>query len=292
MPGIWLLVLCIFCNVLLAVIFKGFAHYKVDNLRAIILNYFVCVVVSSLFIGTWSVTFSVVSEPWFYHSLVLASLFIVGFNLLAIAFQKAGISLTVMLQKMSLLMPVFFAVLLFGEPWTLLHVAGILMAIVAVVLVNLPGSDADESSRRLGWNILIYPVLVFLLSGLIEIILYHVQAGGYLGNSGIQFTATSFCIAGIMGFVFLLLQNGLSRLFSPRDVAGGIILGIPNFLTIYLLIYLLGEGWAGAVLFPLNNVSILLLTSIVGYLFFKEKVGTMKLIGLLAGTLAIVLLGT
>ena len=273
-------------------IFKGFAHYKVDNLKAIIVNYFVCVIVSSLFIGAWSVPLSVVKSSWFFHSSVLASLFIVGFNLLAIAFQKAGISLTVMLQKMSLLMPVFFAVLLFGEPWTILHMAGVLMALVAVVLVNLQSSSPEPSAPRIGWNILIYPVLVFLLSGLIEIILYHVQAGGYLGDSGIQFTATSFCLAGILGLIYLLFQNGLNNLFSSRDIAGGIILGIPNFLTIYLLIYLLGQGWAGAVLFPINNVSILLLTSIVGYLFFKEKVGTMKLIGLVAGTAAIILLGT
>ena len=34
-----ILILCILCNVVLAVIFKAFGKYKIDNLNAIVINY-------------------------------------------------------------------------------------------------------------------------------------------------------------------------------------------------------------------------------------------------------------
>ncbi len=284
-----ILLLCILCNVLLAVVFKGFTKYKVDNHNAIVVNYGVCVIVSSLAIGSFSIPVDLFARPWFLYALILALLFITGFNILALAFQKCGVALTIIIQKMSLIIPVIFAVSLYGESLGWLKIGGILAAILAIILVNYPTKNMQHDFPR-KW--LLLPILTFVLSGMIEIDLYYVQVAELVGEDGLLFTASAFGMAGIFGLIFSVFRSLKGQPFiNKRDLTGGLILGLPNILTIYLLLVLLKRGWEGSVLFPINSVSILLLTAIVGIVLYKESVNKMKIGGLLLATSAIVLIG-
>lgn len=285
------LLLCILCNVFLAVIFKYFAHFGVNNLYAIIINYFVCVIASSIFLGEFTIPYDLLDKEWLTMSLLLASLFIVGFNVLALSFQKAGVALTIIIQKMSLVIPSAFAIALYGESLPVLKILGMVAAIIAIVLVNLPNKKGTEEIK-LGLGILMLPILTFLLSGIIEIILFYTEASGKLKGDDIQFTATSFGLAGLMGLIYSFKDMILSRRWiNIKDVVGGVILGLPNYLTIYLLVYLLAKGWDGSVLFPLNNIGILICTSLVGVILFREQLESKKLAGLILGGVAILLIG-
>jgi len=131
------------------------------------------------------------------------------------------------------------------------------------------------------------------MSGLIEIILYYVEVSGQVDGDGVYFTSTSFGLAGAIGILIVLFRilTGRSR-FSWKDVLGGIVLGLPNYLSIYLLIHLLERGWDGSVLFPLNNVSILVAITLIGAFIYKERLNMLKIVGLVFGIIAIVLIGT
>ena len=284
------LLLCILCNVILAVIFKAFSKHGVDNLHAIIINYFTCVLMSSIILGESSIPLDLWDKPWWIYSLILASVFIVGFNIMALSFQKCGVALTVIIQKMSLVIPAAFAISLYNEPLGIAKAAGISCAIAAVVLVNLPSPNDPE---KITWKhpLIFYPLMTFLLSGVIEIILFYVEAENLLQGDGIKFTATSFGQAGFLGLLYAIFRAfKTGKFFSRKDFIGGISLGIPNFMTIYLLVYLLGKGWQGSVLFPINSIGILLLTALVGILAYKEKAERSKMLGLGLGTLAIILI--
>ncbi len=288
----WILALCIFCNVLLAVIFKGFAKYRVDNLNAIIVNYIVCVVVASLFLGQTAIPLDLLSRPWVRHAFILAALFIVGFNVMALAFQHCGVAMTVIWQKMSLIIPAAFAIALYGETLNLLKGVGIFLAMTAIVLVNLPEKPSDKSIIRLTVQLYLYLVLIWLLSGMIEVLLFFVQVEMLVTDDIIEFTATSFAMAAMIGLVYsVILFFRTRRFIGKKEIIGGIVLGIPNFMTIYLLLLLLFAGWEGSVLFPMNNVGILLFTALVGVMFFHEKLNRMKTIGLFLAATAILLIG-
>tara|TARA_B100000497_G_C7685429_1_gene415323 strand:- start:1349 stop:2221 length:873 start_codon:yes stop_codon:yes gene_type:complete len=285
-----LLVLLVACNVVLAIIFKVFSQYKVDNLNAIIVNYIVCVVVASVALGHFVIPSNLFSIKWIGFSIALSLCFIIGFNLMAYSYQKAGVALTAIVAKMSLILPVIFAVAIYNESLPILKILGIISAIAAIILVNLPSDDEQKIS--LSKEILILPILVWLLSGIIEIILYYVQVEEYVTNDSIIFVSTSFAFAAILGFLFSSYRAVAKRIYPKwRDLLGGIALGLPNFLTIYLLLYLLEKGWEGTVLFPINNVSVLLLTTIVGVVFYQEKVNRLKSVGLILSLVAIVLIG-
>ena len=245
-------ILLVLCNVALAIIFKYFEKYNVDNLNAIVVNYFTCVVSSSIFLGVQSVPSDFYLKPWFGSAVMMSLLFIIGFNLMALSYQRAGLTLTGIMHKMSLLISAAFPIIYYEEILTHYKLIGFVAAIITVILVNYP-SKSDGFAIRNKW-IIALPIIVFAMSGMIEIILYYVEASGQVDGDGEFFTSTSFGLAGAIGVVIVLfrLLTGRSQ-FSWKDVLGGVILGLPNYLTIYLLLHLLDQGWDGSVLFPLNN---------------------------------------
>ncbi|MEE9372445.1 MAG: EamA family transporter [Saprospiraceae bacterium] len=286
-----LLVILILCNVLLAIIFKTFSKYQIDNLNAIVINYFVCVIIASLALSHFVIPRDLFSLSWFPFSLLLAVFFIIGFNLMAYSYQKAGVALTAIVAKMSLILPVVFVVVFYNESLPLLKILGILAAVAAIVLVNLPDKSESGSLKFTGF-ILLLPFLVWLLSGFIEILLYYVQVESYVTNNAMTFVATSFGLAGFFGMLYSCYRAATQKIYPTRkDIIAGIILGLPNFLTIYLLLYLLEKGWQGTVLFPINNIGILFLTALVGWLIYKEKMNIFKAIGIFLSLIAIILIG-
>ena len=283
------LIFLIAANVILAVIFKAFAKHEVDNHNAIIINYGVCVLTASMALGRFAIPGNLLQKPWFIYALILSVLFITGFNILAMAFQKCGVALTIIIQKMSLIIPIAFAVIFFNESLGWLKLIGVFAAIAAIILVNFPiRGQTLEFDRK--W--LILPILTFVMSGMIEIDLYYVEVASLVQDEGIVFVASAFFMAGILGLLYSIYRmiRG-THFFRTREVVAGVVLGLPNFLTIYLILVILKLGWDGSVLFPVSNVSTLLFTALVGLIFYREVANKTKIIGLLLATVAIVLIG-
>ena len=285
----WLL-LCIACNVGLAIIFKTFQRYQVDNLNAIVVNYFVCVFVASLVLGQLAFPFDFMYRPWATHAVILALLFICGFNVMALSFQKSGVALTAIIQKMSLILPASFAIALYGEPLTILKGGGIIMALIAVIFVNKPSTE-DAPKFSFADPIILLPLLTFIMSGIIEIILFYVEVEGLVSEEGIIFTATCFGLAGIFGAIYSVFRGFKSNIWpKKKEFIAGMALGLPNFFSIYLLVFLLSKGWQASVLFPVNSVSILIFTSIIGFILYNEKADKFKLLGIALGAMAIAMI--
>ena len=286
-----LLAVLIACNVALAVIFKYFEKYKVNLLHAIIINYATAVVVAGIVLQEAPIPSDLFTKPWFSYSLLLSLLFITGFNIMGLSFQKAGVAITAIVAKMSLVISAGFAIIYYGELLNLPKGAGIVAALIAILLVNLP-TKSDElniAKNKYIW----LPIITMLMSGVIEILLLMVEVEGKLGGDGILFTSSSFAMAGVFGLLFAIYQMvKTGSRFTKQDVIGGIILGVPNFFTIYLLVYLITQGWDGSVLFPVNSVGMLAFTVIVGLILFGEKIDLKKGIGLVFSIIAILLIST
>ena len=113
---------------------------------------------------------------------------------------------------------------------------------------------------------------------------------GLASSLDIDFIASLFFFAGCFGIIFVLFDykiNGTT--FRKKEIIAGIALGVPNFFTIYLLLQVLANGMDGSVVFPINNVGILLTTAILGLYFFNEKFNAQKLIGFSMAILSIIL---
>ncbi len=198
--------------------------------------------------------------------------------------QKVGMVITSIFQKLSLIAPVTLGLIFFSEVATHYKLMGIFLTILAIILVSYQGKGQNDGLRNY-WYL---PILVFFGSGLIECMLFFIQEKGYVTNAGLRFASTLFLLAGIWGLIMILIKYRTS--FSRQDIVAGIMLGVPNFFTIYLIIKGLELGWDGSVLFPMNNVGVIVITSIIGLFLFHEKLNSQNRIGLLLSLVAVYLL--
>lgn len=249
-------------------------------------NYFTCFVLGSLIIGKLPISTDIYTSPWFPYAVFLSLLFIIFFNVGAFSIQKIGLIITGIFQKLSLVFPCLAGILLFGEISTIFKIIAIILSIAAIVMINIPDRKMNEVSLlRKYWYL---PLLVLIGNGAIEITLFYVEQKNLVTEASLNFVTILFCLAGVWGLFYMLFTK--QSWFSTRDLIGGILLGIPNFFTIYLLLRALEIGWEGSVLFPVNNVSVLALTAVVGVFAFKEKLNTFNYLGLGFAIIAVILI--
>ncbi len=286
-----LFLLCIFVNVLLGVLFKLFPKYNIDNLQAITINYFVSFALGSFLLGKWAISSNFFSQDWFPFALFLAVVFIIGFNITAITFQKFGITFTTIVQKMSLIIPVCIAILYFSEKAGIVKFIGILTAMGSIILINLKNKGSDTQFELLLKKYWYYPLFTLIISGVVELILLYMEKKSITSGNDIEFVTILFGMAGLLGLIIMITRYfyGIKTIFSVKNLIAGILLGVPNFFTIYFLVLLLAK-WDGTVVFPINNVGILSISAIVAVLFFKEKINRNRLIGLSLAILSIYLI--
>jgi drug/metabolite transporter (DMT)-like permease len=131
--------------------------------------------------------------------------------------------------------------------------------------------------------------IIFLGSGLIEIIIGYANKTVITGELQSVFTATSFLAAGTIGVIVFLIQVLRKKTkFHLKSVIAGFILGIPNFFSIYFIFVTLDSGYLEpSSIFGIMNISIVVLSFVIGILFFKEKVKTIHYIGVVMAIAAI-----
>lgn len=251
------------------VIFKLFAIYKVETLYAIITNYVVaCIVGFSFYKGSVSIS-EIPEKPWFWGTLALGFLFILVFNLMAKTSQEIGISVASVATKMSLVIPVLFGLVLYNEKLGPIKIIGILLALAAVYFASV-----KEKSISVRKETLVLPLLVFIGSGLVDTSIKYLEET-YIAKSEFPlFSSTVFASAAVAGIVFMLIK-AIDRPLKVnlRNILGGIVLGVPNYFSIYFLLRALnGQGLNSASIFTINNVAIVMFSTLLGIVLFKEKI--------------------
>lgn len=263
------LTLSVLFSSLIFVIFKLFDTYKVETLYAIITNYVVaCIVGLVLYQGETRIL-EVPSKSWFWGTFALGFLFIIVFNIMARTSQKIGVSVASVATKMSLVIPVVFGLIIYKEQLGPYKILGILLALAAVYFASI-----KEKNVVIQKNALLLPILVFIGSGLIDTSIKYLEET-YIEKSEFPlFSATVFAAAATVGLVFILIKAIKKPLrVNLRNIAGGILLGVPNFFSIYFLLRALQtEGLNSASIFTINNVAIVMFSTLLGIVLFKEKI--------------------
>ena len=224
-------------------------------------------------------------EPWFPGALVLGALFIAIFFVMAMTAQKNGVSVTSIAGKMSVVVPILFGIFLYNESVTFLKILGIVIALIAVYLSSVKEEKQEKNGS------LLFPILLFIGSGTIDTLLKYVQVN-YVADADVSvFSGSLFGIAAIFGLVILSIKTIKKReAFGLKNVLAGIVLGVPNYYSIvFLMKALQNKNIESSTLFTINNVAIVIVSTLVGLLFFKEKFSLKNKIGVILAILGIVL---
>jgi len=263
------LALSVLFSSLIFVIFKLFSVYKVETLYAIITNYVVaCAVGLLLYSGEVQIT-DIPEKPWFLGTFALGLLFIIVFNLMAATSQRLGVSVASVATKMSLVIPVLVGVFLYKEELSAFKISGIALALAAVYFASV-----KERSIAFKRASLLLPFLTFLGSGAIDASLGYFQKA-YISPKELPiFSATVFASAAIVGLLLMLLKSFKKPLkINLRNILGGIGLGVPNYFSIYFLMRALqNDSLNSASIFTINNVAIVMFSTLLGIALFQEKI--------------------
>lgn len=268
------------------VIFKLFKTYKVDTLFAIITNYVVACLVGLLYYPGEVKFTDISTKPWFLGTFFLGLLFILVFNLMAKTSQKAGVSVASVATKMSLVIPVVFGVVIYNEVLSIVNIIGIILALIAVYFASY-----KEKSTAIQSATLLLPILVFIGSGLIDTSLKYIQENYVEETEYSLFSAIIFGSAAIIGILFILLQAIKKPLkVNFRNIIGGIILGVPNFFSIFFLLKALkSASFNSASIFTINNVAIVMFSTLLGILLFKEQISLKNWGGITLAVISIIM---
>ncbi len=278
--------LSILFSSLIFVIFKLFSVYKVQTLYAIITNYVVACSIG-LFLYKETVTFSSVTEkPWFLGTLILGVLFILVFNLMAATAQKVGVSVASVATKMSFVIPAIIGVIIYKEHLGIFKILGILLAMGAVYFASI-----KESNTKVNFSTLMLPILVFLGSGVIDATINFYQKEHVAPFEFSLFSAMIFGCAAIIGVIFILIQSQKKPLkINFKNILGGIVLGVPNYFSVFFLLKALNNpDFNSASIFTINNVAVVMFSTLLGILLFKEKISLKNWGGIALAVISILL---
>lgn len=274
------------------ILFKFFERYNISTFQAIIINYWVCVLTGMLTMPTESpltALQTIPSQNWIPFALALGFIFITGFQIIGFTAQKCGITATTIANKTTMVMPVTVALLFYGDTATAPKIIGIICAVVAVLFTSYR-EEKNKDATQFDFHYIALPIIVFILGGIIEVLLNYVSR--FYAPDNALFSISIFAIAGTLGTIMLLVQLLRKRTtLQAKNLVGGIILGIPNYFSIYwLLLALQQSGLQSSILFPLANISVVLLSALLARVLFDEKLNLYNKIGVSLALFAIVLM--
>lgn len=293
------LILSISCSVAVSVLLKIARSRGIRVDQAIACNYVTAATLCWLLLGptpgavlgntgTWPLLVAL--------GLLLPSVFLI----MAKAVEHAGIVLSDVAQRLSLLLPLMAAFVIFGEPATPARLAGIAVALAALAALlwrptartplsssaeisGAPARPAAEPARGSGTVILLLGVWAGY--GVIDILFKQ------MARMGAAFPNTllgSFMLAGAVSFTWLALRR---TAWNARSMLAGLLLGLLNFGNIYFYVRA-HQVYSGTptLVFSAMNIGVISLGTLVGAGLFRERIHPVNALGIALAITAIFVL--
>lgn len=283
------LIFGILSSTFILILFRVFPKYKVNTFQAVVFNYFTACIFGLIFYGSQFSSKAFQNLSWLPFSIISGILLIALFLVIGISAQKNGISFTSIVSKMSMAVAVCLMIFFYNEPLTILKVSGIILAFVGIISISWKKSNKGLKKNSQFLSLLIF---LFVGGGVLDFIFNYTQNFHLANLSTPLFSAISFGFSGIIGISILMFQIARKKqTFHYRNIIAGILLGIPNFFSVYLLMSAYSTlGWNDSTVITVMNVSVVLMAFFIGVLIFKESFTRLKAFGLFASLSAIILL--
>jgi drug/metabolite transporter (DMT)-like permease len=278
--------LSVCCSVLVSVLLKMARRYQINVVQAITWNYSMAAFLTWIFLKPQLA--SITSAPLNIY-LLLGILLPAIFYVMAAAVRNAGIVRTDVAQRLSLLISLSAAFLLFGDQMSLAKVIGIIVGFAAIFcLIPWQKTHVVSQSNKSTW---IYLVGVFLGIGVIDILFKQMAL-----NKTAPYTASLFVvyvlafIVSVVGTVYQVKFKKKRFLF--RNIFFGWILGLFNFgnILFYLKAHQALEHDPSTV-FTAMNIGVIAAGTLVGLFIFKEKLVLLHRLGIALAVAAIIIIG-
>lgn len=274
------LLISIICSVSVASLFKIIKKKNIDVFTVIQFNYLLAIVFCYFIFDSNYYSLKSYSNHYSIYTL-LGILLPVLFLILNKSIQEVGIIKTDIAQRFSLIIPILISVFFWNQSLSNSILSGLIIGFIAIGMILYKKNDLTVKSY-------LSPILVLLGYGFVDVLFKKValiQNIPYTSSLLIIFTI-AFVLSGFIS-IFRKNKNRLNK----ETLIWGILLGSLNFTNIYTYIkahQILKDN--PAVVFSTMNFGVIILSTFVGYLFFKENINKLNTIGIIFALLSIFLI--
>ena len=281
------LLLCIISSTAIIILFKYFSRFEINNFNAIIINYLTAALLGLTISFNTLKNTNVFVQSWFPLAVLIGILFVALFYVIAITTQKAGISVSSVASKMSVIVPMLFSMFYYHEQINNYKIAGIVLAVFAVVFTAIRKNNHFRNTKYL-----FLPLILFIGMGLVDSLVKFSQHE-YLRDQNLPvFSTLLFTISAITGIIFRLIKKSPNHgPLNIKMVTGGMLLGIANYSSLYFLVQALNSNFVdSSIIFGLNSVGIVMLSVFLAVILFREKLSLINWIGIVLSIITIFVL--
>ncbi len=275
------LILTIICSSSLALILKYGSVRKTNIILLINGNYLTASVFALAFLlykGGFNFSLNAVL-----FAAILGIIFAETFVIYSKAISFAGTALATVSARLSIIIPVLFSIILFDEKPNGNVMAGFFLVLLTLFLFYLSLSNHQSVAN----SVKKYFYLFLLLIG-IGVVDFSMKI--FERTFNIAEKETFVFLIFLFAFLYTLIRVLSGKIkFDKQTYTIGLVLGLPNVLTIHFLLAAL-LTLPAIIVFPVQNIGVILLTAVGAYIFWKEKINLYGKIALLAGIAAIILL--
>lgn len=273
--------------------FKACEKFGIPAFQAIIFNYITCVITGSIVNHHFPINSEAIRQPWFPWACAMGAAFITIFNILAFTAQRIGVAVASVANKLSLVIPFVFSLYLYNESAGFLKIIGIAVALIAVLLTCYQPGEKTPSRHSLSLQLkILVPLILFISSGLLDTMIKYVEHHFLNDANNNDYLITAFASAATIGIVLLLTRAiFFGKKIYWQAIVAGICIGVPNYFSIWCLLKVLRihAGNSSAII-PINNMGIVLFSTLVAYILFKEKLSALNWLGIVLSMISIALI--
>jgi drug/metabolite transporter (DMT)-like permease len=275
------LLLTVLCSTSIALILKYSDTKKGEPIVLLAGNYVVATVTALIFL--------IFNETriFSFYTLIFGStlglLFVLSFFAYAKAISFAGTGLATTSSRLSVIIPILLSIIIFDEQPKVIHVVGFVFTLMTFILFYL----SVKGNHKKGEGILKYLFLLAVFVGIgINDFAMKLFKGWRAESEEPYFVLFIFASAFIYSIIYIILKK---IKINQHTATWGLVLGIPNvFSTIFLLAAL--AILPAILVYPFMNVGIIILTTILAFIIWKEKLNRWGIFALVSGSIAILLL--
>jgi drug/metabolite transporter (DMT)-like permease len=265
------------------VTFKLFPRFHIHINQAITTNYLTAAILGFISLNAIPTQAFFIQNEWKYVSLISGIFLILVFYVFALSTKKAGVAITAVSSKMSVIIPVFLGVIIFGEVVSSIKIIGVVLVLCSFYLVF-----RKKEGYKIKLSLLFLPLLLFLGNGTNDSVLKYAQYNYITNNFGyIHYLTVAFSISFVLGLSYLCIRLLLKKeVFNAKSILAGIWLGTCNWFS--TLFFLKGLGTMDVSVFiPIFNAGLVSSAAFIGLLVFKESLSKINILGIILSIIAI-----
>ena len=267
------LIIAVLCSVAVSVLLKILRQKNIDIRQTIVAGYPVAFLLTWLLLKPDVSSIGALGNAWGII-IALGILLPAVFIILGRAIESVGVVATDAAQRLSLIVPIVAAFLLFGEVLTGTRIFGLLLGFLALgALVYRPQHGLINSHAKQT------PLWLFgdwLGYGVIDILFKQVA------KQGAAFPLTLFVTFGLAGLLLLVYLLSTRVRWQGNALSAGLLLGALNMGNIYAYVrahQVLSES--PSIVFTGMNVGVIAVATLIGVGVFKERLNRINMVGLL-----------